>query len=163
VTGGRRYSFYIEGATQVLFLRCHADDGRHDFVLGATTVGPNVYLDGDASHAHDDIGPHHRWSPGALFDNIVTNRDINVRNRGNSGTGHGWAGAYNVIWNSEAGRVMTIQNPPGAYNWAIGCKADRMGGNGVWEHKGTQVWPDSLYRKQLEDRLGASALDALDE
>ena len=65
-------------------------------------------------------GPHHRWSVGGLFDNITVNgNSINVQNRGNSGTGHGWAGAYMAVWNSMA-NSFRVRNPPTARNWLVG-------------------------------------------
>jgi hypothetical protein len=159
ITGGRRYPFNIDDSHLVLFQRCRATEGRHSFVEGSTVPGPNVFLDGKAENAHDDIGPHHRWSVGALYDRITSNLSINVRNRGNSGSGHGWAGANMVIWNSKAAS-MNIANPPSAQNWCIGCQATRTG-NGNFDSLGTPVWPPSLYLQQLQDRLGPAAVDAI--
>src|SRR4030095_3075494 len=116
----------------------------HDFVLSSTTAGPNVFLQGTAEKAHADIGPHHRWSSGTMFDTIVSDHDIDVQNRGNSGSGHGWAGANMVFWNNTAGRIMNIQDPPGAHNWAIGCSADRLGGRGRLRPHGTKGSPHNL-------------------
>ena len=50
------------------------------------TPGPNVFLDSIATNAYSDIGPHHRYATGQLYDNI-SGDNINVRNRYNSGTG----------------------------------------------------------------------------
>ncbi len=102
LTGGRRYSFAIQEGLGNLFQRCYANDGRHDFVTGSRVTGPNVFLDGLADRVNSDIGPHHRWATGTLFDNIMGG-STRVWNRGNSGTGHGWSGAqtmfleYNII------------------------------------------------------------------
>jgi hypothetical protein len=159
ITGGRRYPFNIDDAHLVLFQRCRATEGRHSFVEGSTVPGPNVFLDGTAENAHDDIGPHHRWSVGALFDNITSNLSINVRNRGNSGSGHGWSGANMVIWNSKAGSML-ITNPPSAQNWCIGCQGNHTG-DGIFDVPGTPVWPRSLYRQQLLERLGPAAVAAI--
>jgi hypothetical protein len=159
ITGGRRYTWNVDDSQMVLFQRCTATDGRHDFVQGSNVPGPNVFLAGTAKTAHDDIGPHHRWSAGGLYDGIVSDRSIRIRNRGNSGTGHGWAGAGIVVWNSKAPTIL-VQNPPGAVNWAIGCESAKMG-DGYWDAVGTPVNPKSLYLKQLEERLGADALKAI--
>jgi hypothetical protein len=157
ITGGRRYSFAITGSLN-LFFRCRARDGRHDFVMHATVAGPNAFVECLAERAHSDTGPHHRWSTGTLYDNVeVQGNAINVQNRGASGTGHGWAGAQMVFWNCKA-KSMDVQRPPTAQNWAIGCSAETMKGNGFWESKGVPVQPRSLYLKQLEDRLGAEAV-----
>ena len=107
-----------------------------------------------------DTGPHHRWSVATLFDNVVVNGNaINVQDRQDSGTGHGWAGAQKVLWNCEA-ESFVIQRPPTAQNYAIGCIGKKKDGrykreNGYWESHGKKVTPRSLYFKQLEDRLGA--------
>ncbi len=77
---------------------------------------------------------------------------INIRNRGNSGSGHGWAGANQVVWNSKAYQ-MEIQQPPTAQNWAIGCSAVVRGGDGYWQSVGRKVQPESLYLAQLAERL----------
>lgn len=165
VTGGRRYTFAIGGkATQVLMQRCRAERGRHDFVMHARVPGPNVFLDCVAADAYSDSGPHHRWSVGTLYDNLVVRDNaINVQDRGPSGTGHGWAGANQVLWNCRA-KSFVVQKPPAADNWAIGCIGERKPGRlerqqGYWEHHGAHVAPRSLYLKQLEDRLGVGAVD----
>ena len=98
VSGGRRYSFAVQSGLGNLFQRCYAKSGRHDFVMGSRVTGPNVFLDGLAEDARSDIGPHHRWATGTLFDNI-RGGSIRVWNRGNSGTGHGWSGAQTMFWN----------------------------------------------------------------
>ena len=161
ITGGRRYTWNVDDSQMVLFQRCTATTGRHDFVQGSNVPGPNVFLAGTALDARDDIGPHHRWSAGGLYDGIVTSRSIRIRNRGNSGTGHGWAGASIVVWNSRAPQIL-VQNPPGAHNWAIGCESAQMG-NGHWDAVGTPVTPRSLYLQQLQDRLGPDAVAAISE
>jgi hypothetical protein len=159
ITGGRRYSFNVDNSQMVLFQRCLSTEGRHNYVEGSNVPGPNVFLDSKATNSHDDIGPHHRWSAGGLYDNLTTNRSINVRNRGNSGSGHGWSGGNMVVWNSTAGSML-IQNPPSSQNWCIGCKAPQTG-TGIWDSVGTFVWPRSLYLQQLMDRLGPGAVQAI--
>jgi uncharacterized protein YggU (UPF0235/DUF167 family) len=153
IIGGRRYSFDLEGGELTLWQRCHARDGRHDFVTGATVCGPSVFLDCTAEKVHADAGPHHRWAVGILYDNVRTDGALNVRNRGNLGTGHGWAGANQVFWNCTANE-MTCERPPTADNWAIGCIAKTRHGDGAWESFGQPVEPASLYRWQLANRLG---------
>ncbi len=160
IDGRRRYAFKIERATQVLVQRCDTRDGRHDFVLGQLTVGPNVFLDGTSVDANADVGPHAGWSPGVLFDRISTDDAINIRNRGNMGTNHGWVSANSVVWNSEAPE-MIISSPPGSQNWCIGCVTRDRQGDGIWDSPQVRVWPDSLYLAQREQRLGAAALAAI--
>ncbi|MGH9768121.1 MAG: hypothetical protein ACREAB_11855, partial [Blastocatellia bacterium] len=160
IAGSRRYPFTISGQLS-LVQRCFARNGRHDFAQGSLAPGPNVFLDCASEKSHSDSGPHHRWAAGALYDNVrVPDGAINIRNRGNLGTGHGWAGANMVIWNSEAG-VITCEKPPTAQNWAIGCRTKDRRGDGHWESFGQPVEPRSLYLKQLEDRLGPDAVKAI--
>jgi hypothetical protein len=160
IIGGRRYSFAIDDSQLVLFQRLQTTEGRHDYVEGSNVPGPNVFLDAVAKNSHADVGPHHRWSAGGLFDNIVTDNGLNVRNRGNSGSGHGWAGANMVAWNSTA-KQMIITNPPGAQNWAIGCTPGAQSGDGIFDSVNKAVWPKSLYLQQLTDRLGPAAVAAI--
>lgn len=152
VQGGRRYAFAIGG--QLCLVRdCHSSDGRHDFVFDALTSGPNVFLNCTAERANADSGPHQRWSCGMLFDNVtVRGNDLNIRNRGNSGSGHGWTGANSVLWNCSADRFI-CENPPTAQNWAIGCQG-AVEGDANWDLKGAPATPPSLYGAQLRDRLG---------
>lgn len=162
VTGGRRYAFAINGtSTCNLFQRLYSRAGRHDFVTGSKVPGPNVFLDCVAVDSTSDTGPHHRYATGVLFDGVTTNFQLNVQNRKASGTGHGWAGAQTLFWNSQAGSSHLVESPPGARNWSIGCSASSRSGNGTFESFGTAVTPRSLYLQQLQDRLGTSGRDAV--
>jgi hypothetical protein len=120
IDGGRRYSFNVDGQ-RVLVKNCTTRDGRHDYVDGSRTNGPVVFYNSTSTLQNNDIGPHHRWSTGILFDNLTGDGRMDVQNRTSSGTGHGWAGAQIMFWNCTAAR-MAIQDPQGDYrNWAIGC------------------------------------------
>ena len=163
ITGGRRYSFDVNGSL-VLVQRCHARGGRHDYVTGSRVLGPNVFLDSTAVDTHADIGPHHRWATGILFDNI-SGGEMNVQDRGNYGSGHGWAGAQVVFWNCT-GAELACQRPPTAQNFSIGFVGDHSDGrldrdDGYWEWPGARVYPRSLYLWQLRDRLGEAAVTAI--
>lgn len=159
VTGGRRYSFAVQEGLGNLFQRCYAKNGRHDFVAGSRVTGPNVFLDGLAERSTSDIGPHHRWATGTLFDNI-RGGSTRVWNRGNSGTGHGWSGAQTMFWNMESyGGEFRVDSPLGAINWGVGCIGTEQSGQGYWEGWGVNVEPRSLYLQQLLDRVGASAIE----
>lgn len=161
ITGSRRYSFNVDGQRN-LVKNCTARDGRHDFVNGSRTCGPNVFYNCGATLQNNDIGPHHRWSTGILFDNITGNGEMNVQNRLTSGTGHGWAGAQIMFWNCTVGKII-IQDPQGdAQNWAIGCLANVITGVGnmttapigIVESKGKNIVAiPSLFSAQLNDRL----------
>lgn len=170
VTGGRRYSFSLEGYTYGnLIQRCYTYAGRHDFVSGARVPGPNVFLDCGGKNATAESGPHHRYSDGQLYDNIKLNGSgLGVGNNTNLGTGHGWTGASILLWNS-ADNYIRATSPPYAMNWAIGNigtkQENNLGvstpsavGTAIWESHGTNVLPRSLYLQQLQDRLGVQAV-----
>lgn len=158
ITGGYRYAFNNIGQ-QNLFMNCQSREGRHDFVTGSQVCGPNVFHNCTASQSYADIGPHHRWAVGTLYDNIVTDGEINVQDRGKMGSGHGWAGVTQVLWNCRAGRVA-VQSPwTSGKNYSLGTKGDRYEGvftdrpSGEWEgHNETNVFPRSLYLAQLMAR-----------
>lgn len=160
--GGFRYAFNINEAELVLFKNCTADSSRHAYVTGSNTSGPNAFVDSLASRARSEVGPHQRWATGALFDNVVVEGDqLAVRNRGNLGTGHGWAGAYMMAWNSVADRFV-MQSPTAARTWSIGnvgveASTDTSDAAGAAppatiESHGTPVFPRSLYWAQYQDR-----------
>lgn len=159
ISGGRRYPYAIQDGLGNLFQRCYSENGRHDFTTGSRVPGPNVFLDGLAENVKSDIGPHHRWATGTLFDNL-RGGSMRIWNRGNSGTGHGWAGAQTMFWNiaSYSGEFR-IDSPHGSMNWGIGCIGTNQTGEGYWDSWGAHVQPRSLYIQQLEDRLGPSAVD----
>jgi hypothetical protein len=159
LSGGRRYSFNISDGMGNLFQRNYTRGGRHDYVTGSRVTGPNVFLDCYSSMPSTDIGPHHRWTTGTLFDNI-RGSSIRVRNRGNSGSGHGWAGNATMFWNLvSVDDEIHVESPKGGRNWGIGCKGVRQLGGGYWELWNSNILPRSLYLQQLEDRLGTEAVD----
>lgn len=160
ITGGRRYAFSINGQF-CLVQRCYSNQARHAEATGSKVLGPNVFLDCLAEYTSNDIGPHHRWAVGILWDNLKGGQ-FNAQDRGCMGSGHGWAGALQVLWNCETGSIC-VQKPPTAQNYAIGCTGKISNGHlkreqGVYESHGKPVNPRSLYLKQLEDRLGVQAV-----
>lgn len=175
IEGHAKPADFSVGGTQILFLRC-ASTGDNLFYLaaGPRNQGPNVVLD-SIFHGNGHLQPHQRWSTALLIDNTrVPEGGIDFMNRGEMGSGHGWTMAWGVVWNSVA-KTFVIQNPPGAINWSIGNIGDEITaqmpnyprtklpdlpqGNIVSPNK--RVLPASLYRQQLKERLGASALEAL--
>ncbi|TNE83914.1 MAG: hypothetical protein EP330_31200 [Deltaproteobacteria bacterium] len=166
VTGGRRYSFNLDGGVGNLFQRLYSEEARHDFVSGSRTTGPNVWLDGLSMASSSDDGPHHRWATGLLFDNVLS-YELHVENRQDSGSGHGWSGAQTLFWNAVADGIRA-DAPRGAMNWTVGSMGTQQEGGwttaepfGWWESHGTPVDPRSLYLQQLQDRLGSSAVEAV--
>lgn len=151
ITGGRRYSFMIEGQLN-LVQRCLTYDGRHEFVTQKSTAGPNVFVDCVGFDSKQNAGPHHRYSVGALFDNVKSEREMESRFRGNSGTGHGWAGTQTCFYNCIA-PGFSVNAPPGGISWVIGSAPE--------DEEDARVAPASLYYQQVQDRLGKVALDRL--
>lgn len=156
--GERKYSFCLAGQRN-LVMDCMTRLGRHDFVTVARVAGPNVFVRCTATQQLNTAGPHERWATGTLYDNLVVNGLLNLENRRTSGTGHGWAGAQNMLWNCTSA-TSTVQSPPGHVNWSVGTKGNVTGvgyfftGQGYAESTGTFVAPQSLYDRQLCERMG---------
>ncbi|KQY75407.1 hypothetical protein ASD25_12800 [Brevundimonas sp. Root1423] len=168
--GGLRRRVFYSAGQQTLFVRCRSRDGIHDFGLGHAAAGPNVLLDCLSEDANGDSGTLESWATGALFDSVkVRGGALNLTHRGRDGQGVGWSAANSVLWNCEATDVE-VRNPPGAANAAIGCRGE-LTGDGALEdsrvvpgrdfHRAQPQTPASLYRAQLEARLGSAALAAL--
>ncbi len=167
--GFRRRVFYTAGQL-TLFRRCRSERGLHDFVVGFTAAGPNVFLECAASESLGYSGPLESWASGALYDNVTIRGDaLRLTNRGTADQGSGWAAANSVLWNCEATDVE-VQSPPTAINQAYGCKGVVTGDGIVYDprtmpfrdfYRGMPVEPRSLYLTQLAERLGPSALEAI--
>lgn len=150
-TGGRRYAFSIDGATQCLVWNCHTRNDRHQYVTGSDTPGPHAFVSSTSDTALNDAGPHHRWGSALLYDRITCKGgDINLRNRANLGSGHGWAGGNCVVWNCKA-KTYIIQNPPTAKNWLIGSVGTVSGSAGTYDADGANVFPSTLWGNQRQD------------
>ena len=163
VMGNRRYPFHLDGSMS-LVQRCYARDARHGYSSSARAPGPNVFLDCLSEKAYADIGPHHRWATGYLYDNILAPQGtINAQNVGKSSK-HGWRGVNQVFWNCKAAQIICDEPPTGDKNWSIGSVASKRPGKekerfGTWISHGTRVEPRSLYLWQLENRLGKTAVE----
>lgn len=167
--GGWRYPFGNYGQL-CLFVGCYSEDGRHDYVNGSRNVGPGVFYNCVAARCNTEVGPHHRWASGYLYDNIDVSgpgSSLAARNRGNSGTGHGWSGANIVFWNCTAPQFL-VENPFTAQNWVIGGigaiinPSDFLNAPvAIYDSHGSHVSlgdpinnpNDSLYIAQLNERL----------
>jgi autotransporter-associated beta strand protein len=130
----------------------------------SNTVGPDVFVFGTANGSLQSVGPHQRWASGVLWDNIkVTNGTsgsggIELVNRGNFGSGQGWAGANMVTWNTNSPWI-DVEAPATAQQWAVGAiSPDRRvhfnGAEGTYDSFGTRVSLNSLYISQLKQALG---------
>ena len=124
VEGGRRYAFQFNYSEYCLVKNCYSNDSRHDYVLGSKVPGPNVFLGGIAQDGNAGVEPHQRWSTGTLYDNIyITGWQrlsyIQLVNRGNYGSGHGWACANTIMWNCLAPGLV-VAKPQTEQNFAVG-------------------------------------------
>jgi hypothetical protein len=153
--GWRRNSFYTMGQ-QTLFLRCFAEQGRHDFAAGHGAAGPNAFVECEADQPTADSGSIGSWAAGMLFDNVrIDGGGLDLENRGSAGEGAGWSAANSVMWQCNAS-VINCENPPGARNFAFGCWGE-FAGNGVWRSANNSVRPVSLFARQVAERLGGDA------
>ncbi|MCX6142446.1 MAG: T9SS type A sorting domain-containing protein [Ignavibacteriales bacterium] len=174
ITGERRYNFNTYTASQlILFSNCYARYARHACVSnGTSSVSGIVFYNCTSEGSFNSSEGHRLWSQGMLYDNYV---DVNTKvslssyvlglyNRGNYGSGHGWAAVHSVAWNCTTGvsRII-LQKPPTAQNYAIGCVGVVTGAGpftGVQGYiEGTSVsglTPTSLYKAQLAERLSGT-------
>ncbi len=157
-----RYGFHFSGQNG-LVRNCYTINMRHAYVVSSRVAGPNVFSDSFAAQSLTHSEAHHRWSVGGLYDNVTEDRSIALMNRLRFGTGHGWAAANYVAWNTRG--TLIAEQPPTAQNWAIGHVGPRAQGPfhqwnldnygwsyGYWESHGQHVEPASLYTRQIAER-----------
>jgi hypothetical protein len=175
----------------------HSGDGPADFAFSATQllanrcsvlgVNNNVWpavtqsrVTGPVTLLHfyaDDRGfaPHQRWATGLLCDNCSfpnsrtsDKAGVAYSDRGILGSGQGWDAGWSVAWNVSA-KTFTVQQPPGAQNFCIGCvgqiltqaepgTSSPLLPNGIYDSFGGPVTPASLYLQQLLERKGPQAV-----
>jgi hypothetical protein len=168
------FDFRVSGS-QILLDRCTGQGDRVTYVgTQSRSEGPVVVLHCRFSGG-GRIEGHQRWSTALLIDGCeVPDGDLDLRNRGEMGTGHGWTLGWSVVWNNKASTI-TVQNPPGVLNWSIGDMGNQEDApmpvfdtpegpplpRGVIESSGHPVEPASLYLEQLRDRLGPQAVAAI--
>ncbi|MGH9599671.1 MAG: hypothetical protein ACRD27_07380, partial [Terracidiphilus sp.] len=160
VTSHAKPADFACNGSQILFDRC-TGSGNSTFyiVTQAGQQGPVVALN-CRFLGNGHIEPHQRWSTGLLIDNCdVPGGGIDMMNRGEMGSGHGWAIGWSVVWNSAA-QVLGMNQPPGSMIWSIGNKGEQTdppfpifdGGPAraalapaTIDSPGVQVKPQSLY------------------
>jgi chitodextrinase len=171
ITGSRRYNFSTYHAQLILFRDSFASYARHAFITnGTSTDSGSVVLDSTSDHNLTFAEAHRRWSTGLLFDRLTTSNrssgDVyGFYNRGNYGTGHGWAAGHSVIWNTNAdGGKILVQKPPSAQNYAIGSFGNVTGSGpfagpaGYIEGSNQPgLQPQSLYLEQVAQRRNKPA------
>jgi len=176
-TGDRMADFGISG-TQIFVNQSSStgSPGEWPFVTQSRVTGPNVVLNFFSSQ-QAGISAHQRWATGLLADNAQLpnapngynggTTGISFSDRGNHGSGQGWAMGWGVAWNVTT-PWLVVQMPAGAQNWCIGCVGTPLSGNepgsnrpvadGIYDSLGAPVTPASLYLAQMCDRLGPSAV-----
>ncbi|TDH29366.1 pectate lyase [Segetibacter sp. 3557_3] len=148
----RRYSFHTLGQ-QVLFQRCYAEYGYHDFSVGFTAAGPNAFVQCYAYLPHHFSGAIGGWSTGVLFDKLtIDGGNLELAYRDVDGQGGGWSTANSLSWQTRAAQLH-LDAPPGAQNWAYGSWAQGYG-NGRHEMPRSFLKPESIFYAQLEARTG---------
>jgi len=175
VIGGQRYNFqFYTASQQILFINCHATNGRHHWVSNGMSWTSGIVITGcTSSGAYTSSEGHRRWTMGMLFDDYkeldgprpgYNPRLIGLYNRGYYGTSHGWGSIHSVAWNADVNDgELIVQKPPTAQNYAIGCFGPNVSGDGASTFdepegfvEGTNIpglEPRSLYQAQLKDRL----------
>ncbi|GAB3738278.1 hypothetical protein [Microlunatus parietis] len=99
ITRGRRYGYDVQGQL-TLVENARLESARHGYAVTSRVPGPNVWTGGGTTNDFNTSEPHHRWSTGGLFDNVDAR--ISIMDRAWLGSGHGWAGANYVAWNTRA-------------------------------------------------------------
>lgn len=168
VTGERRYNFEANQSQLILFRDNLATRGRHSFVgNGASRDNGIVFLRSRSNDALSTSESHRRWGQAFLWDGLVERGSpgavrLALHNRGSFGTGHGWACAGCVAWNTDLGGAkLLLQKPPSSQNYAIGTHGGTVTNMGSFVHplgfeEGTgraDLTPVSLYERQLRDRV----------
>jgi hypothetical protein len=155
------------GGQQNLMLRARALGSRLTALMTETEVeGPNAVVDmvGIGRDVRVRVAP--RWTTGLLLDNLrlqdaagMPTGEIDLARAGGT---YGWSAANSVLWNSDA-EALSVDSPPTAHNWIMGGGrgAKSLVGTGVYGAHRTILQPQSLYRAQLVERLGRSALAAI--
>lgn len=173
VTSHAKPADFASDGSQILFDRCTGSgDSTFYIVTQDRQQGPVVALHCRFT-GNGHIEPHQRWSTGLLIDNCdLPGGEIDIMNRGEMGSGHGWAIGWAVVWNSTAVK-FGMNTPPGSMIWSIGNRGEETdpafpiydGGPSraplapaTIESADKPVVPQSLYLEQLKERLGPQAL-----
>jgi hypothetical protein len=173
VTSAAKPADFAVSGSQILFDRCTGSgDSTFYIVTQDRGQGPVVVLHCRFT-GNGHMQPHQRWFTGLLVDNCeVPGGGIDMMNRGEMGSGHGWAIGWSVAWNNSA-QSFAMNTPPGSMIWSIGNIGEETdpafplfdGGPprpalepAIIESPGKSVQPQSLYLEQLRERLGDRAL-----
>jgi hypothetical protein len=127
------------------------DQGCGDVFLYCHTTGTNF-----------DVTPHRIWTTSILIDNAYgTIGNAYIDNT--TGGGDGWGAGFSVFYNCNTAS-HSVQCPAltNTFNWWIGGTGVNLNpptNQGIYDHDGTMVAPQSLYLEQLKERLGGAAVE----
>ena len=173
ITSSAKPADFAGNGSQILLDRCTGSgDSTFYFATQDREQGPIVLLH-CRFEGNGHMQPHQRWFTGLLIDNCdVPGGGIDLMNRGEMGSGHGWPIGWSVVWNSTA-QSFAMNTPPGSMIWSIGNRGEEVnpafpvfdGGPprallepATIESAGKPVAPESLYLEQLKERLGLKAV-----
>lgn len=158
IAAHRRLAFQTMGQ-QTLFQRCYAEYGWHDFSVGWTAPGPNVFVQVTSYMPHNFSGTTGGWSSGVLFDKAtIIGGSLSMTYRDMSAQGAGWTTAGSMLWQPRAGQTH-VSTPPGAHNWVYGSWSQPYG-DAHYEVSHTFLKPESLFYAQLQARTGKPSPEA---
>ncbi|KAG0145267.1 hypothetical protein CROQUDRAFT_658952 [Cronartium quercuum f. sp. fusiforme G11] len=146
------------GGSQALLLRGKTvgDENTASYIVATArlAMGPNVISDytalGSTRHI---IEPHQRWSTGLLVERARVGQ-INLKNRGILGSGHGWSMGAGVIWSSIATKLL-VEDPPTSENYVVNSRPiHKLTAELETDEKvDTNDPATSLYHLQLQARV----------
>lgn len=146
-------------ADSILFHHITASEGGFEFTAGSQEAGPVVYTESEVPLGFAASGPHQQGNVGMVWDDCgFTNQGVSVQYQS-----HGWNGFDLLAYNSDTDQAFNFERPNTVHQWLFGC-------TGSWNHAGngndpevtsfgTHLNPESLYRAQLVDRVGATQAD----
>ena len=141
LAGSRRYAFHMMSSSMNLVKDCVCDEDQSGFAMGGHVSGPNVYLNCSQTNGHAEVGPHQRWTMGALFDNVTSSYRISFCDNSTYTAGHGWKCVNAVMWNCTS-PLICVQSPwVTGYNYAVGCIGTKL-----YASRTTVPYADGLTR-----------------
>ena len=152
--GGYRRRTFLTFGEMVLFQRCYSEHGINDFAVGHTAAGPNAFVQCESFESFGPSGAISSWAPGILFDIVnIDGNDIVFKNWELDKFGAGWSTANSMLWQSTASAVYCYSPDSLNRNSSHGCWG-QIQGSGEYSQMNEHVNPYSLFRSQLEKRLG---------
>ncbi len=168
--GGNGYLYNPVTSDAILFRRCRASGGRHNFALHYSSSGC-VITDSYSAYSRSDF--HQFLSTENLFDNFTLEGDsLTAGNRGDKSQGAWWTTAKATLWNLKGSGAVYLNSWHRGY--LIGVAPGIRVGTGTqnilqdygdtylpelqWVEPGPEgeaLDPPSLYEFQLKERLSS--------